>query len=701
MLRGNSAPLTVSPSRLTAEDIGHKLRVFAAPGDFKLENELATAVVRKKDGWLTELWSNRATLPTAKQLGVTTDIDALWRFFPMVQLGKRTFPVVASRVAMVPDGIETDGTADTGSSVYRAVTTYKMDRRRARVEIISRFSVVGGKASGGIKLGDSVKWGNVSYWVGGLPRPPMKFQGRTKWVGRRGAGGDLVLRPIDRPMWVKYSARIQGFQGTIDAVYHKGGIPKGGSVEVRRQLAFEPLPTPPPAEPKTTGTVELRIVDENGRGIPAKIRVDRPGSKRPLFEADGDLYGADRFMWTGNGNLSRDLAVGRYQFFVTSGIERDAHRQSIEVKKNRVTRVDAKLPRVVPTPGWIAADLHLHQAPSVDADISILERIVSVAAEGVEFAVATDHYVTTDLAPEVEWLRKRGALTVPLQTMVGSEVSTVGNRFGHFNVFPLATGKNIVYEDTTVDELFRDARKQSPGGVLQVNHPRMAPAISYWSYYGIDDNDGSMARKGYNPAFDTVEVYNGDEARDLKMVQRVLLDWIHQLGRGHRYAATGSSDSHKLAFLDPGLPRTMIRHGAGKSDDTDVAAPAGRIIDAIKAGRSFVTSGPMIEATIAGKGPGETATGVGRKPELRVVVRAAPWIDVTSLKVLVGGNAKQVEWVKISRSKKVLRLDKTLRVPIEKATFVIVTVSGQRGLPNTSRDFMQPFAFTNPIWVTP
>jgi hypothetical protein len=691
----------IAPAILSAADIGDRLRVFAKPGDYKLQNVSVTAVVRKKDGWLTELWRNGAVLPTAPQLGTITNIDGLWQLHPIVRLGDTNVVVSARRVTRLADAIEVDGVAEAVGARYRAVTRYRLHPSEPRLVMTTTFSVEGGAAAGGLGLGDAFKWGNVEYVVDGLKKPRMKFEGHARWIGRRGAGGDLILRArAPERMWIDYGARIRGFQGEITALYERKGIPAGGSVTVTRELGYEILP--PVAEPAgPRGLLEVAINDGSGKPLPAKIRLDRLGHDAPLFAEDGDIHGADRFVWTGNGRARRDLPVGRYLVLVTAGIEREAHRANVFIGKGKTVRIDATLPRVVPTPGWIAADLHLHQAPSVDADISLENRVIAIAAEGVEFAVATDHYVVTDLAPTVKWLRERGILSVPVQTVVGSEVSTLGNRFGHFNVFPLRTDQNVVSDGTTPAKLFADARRKSPAGVLQVNHPRLGPNLGYFTRFGMDPDTGDVAVAGYSANFDTVEVYNGDEAYELKEVKKIFYDWIHLLGKGRRYAATGSSDSHKLAFLDPGLPRTLIRHGAGSDDASDVDAPASRVLDAIKRGHSIVTSGPIIEASIAGKGPGETVQGAGKRVKLRVVVRAAPWIDVRSVEVLMGGRGERVQWVEVPRSKQVLRLDRTFEISVPAKTFVIVAAQGQLGLANASRDKTQPFGFTNPIWIEP
>jgi hypothetical protein len=297
-------------------------------------------------------------------------------------------------------------------------------------------------------------------------------------------------------------------------------------------------------------------------------------------------------------------------------------------------------------------------------------------------------------------MQEKGALMAKLQTMAGQEVSTTGNRFGHFNVFPLKK-EPIVAHDTTAKKLFASIRQVAPQSILQVNHPRWGAPLGYFTYFRVHDKTGEAKFPGYEPNFDALEVYNGDDAYDFKLIRDVLTDWMHVLGRGYRYTATGSSDSHNLAFLDPGLPRTMIKHGAGNDDATDVDAPASSVIAALKAGRAIVTSGPIIEATIEGKGPGETLKSPGKKPKLRIVVKAAPWIDVRALEVLEGPHTRRLAYVGIPRSKNVVRLDTSIDLKLPEKTFVVVIVQGERGLPNASREGTIPFAFTNPIWIEP
>ena len=53
------------------------------------------------------------------------------------------------------------------------------------------------------------------------------------------------------------------------------------------------------------------------------------------------------------------------------------------------------------------------------------------------------------------------------------------------------------------------------------------------------------------------------------------------------------------------------------------------------------------------------------------------------------------------RSRGVLRFDREFDLTVDGNTFVVVVAEGSYGLPNTSRDHIVPFAFTNAIYLEP
>jgi len=677
-------------------------RVGARPGDLALQNARVTAIVSRENGWLVDFWTNQAQPSTAPQPEGTPNVDGLWLLHPVLDLGRGPFHVVADTVAAHAGTVRTETTLAAGAGRLRLVTTYRLDADLPRLFVESVLSHAAGGRIAHAKLGDRIKWGNVDYWVEGRGRQPFEFHGRGRWVGRHGAGGDLLLQALlPDSMRIDYRARLWGSAPEIHTSYAGASIAADHTLTVRRVLTYETLPQVPlPSAP--TGTLVLALTDEGGHPLPAKLSFrGQQGTADPDFGNDGGLDGAGRFAWSGTGEFSRTLPPGRYLALATAGPERAAAEITFEIEAGQVVRRRARLPRVVTTPGWIAADLHLHQVPSVDAGIGLAARIVSIAAEGIELAAATDHFTVTDLAPTVAALRKSGQLAGTVQTIGGTEVSPVGHRFGHFNVFPLQPDDWIDYEDTTPERLFSEVRKVAPGAILQVNHPRWSE-VGYWHRYRLDPRTGRVParfRKQYRDDFDAVEILNGWDATSEPKFRQVLHDWLHLLGQGHRYTATGNSDSHKLFFVDPGLPRNLIRYGDAASDADDRAADPAQVIAAVRAGHVVVTTGPMIDASIEGTGPGGTVRAKRGRVALDIRVRAAPWIDVSELEVLVGRKGHRVRWLPIPPSTEVLRFEETFDLRVQGKTFLVVLVRGRKPLPNVYAPNARPLAFTNPIWI--
>ncbi|HEY2365190.1 MAG TPA: CehA/McbA family metallohydrolase, partial [Polyangiaceae bacterium] len=213
--------------------------------------------------------------------------------------------------------------------------------------------------------------------------------------------------------------------------------------------------------------------------------------------------------------------------------------------------------------------------------------------------------------------------------------------------------------------------------------------------------------------FDAIEVFNGYESAQLDRVEAVLDDWYAFLNAGKRYAATGSSDSHRIQYQWAGYPRTMVRVGATEEEEHKVDPLA--IVAAIKAGHATVTSGPIIELELEGVRPGgDVVVTAPRAVVGRLVVRAAPWIDVTSAKIIVGG--KTVETFDVpsrptatgpepgtleEAQARTIRLQAEVRVEVGADPIWVVAIArGTRTLDDIL-PFMpiQPYAVTNPIFI--
>ncbi|HEX7603191.1 MAG TPA: CehA/McbA family metallohydrolase, partial [Polyangiaceae bacterium] len=380
------------------------------------------------------------------------------------------------------------------------------------------------------------------------------------------------------------------------------------------------------------GELAVRIEDGDTRDpITARLLVHGvDGTLDPNFGPDFRASGAGPIIDALRGEVTTPVPAGRYRVAATKGIEWSIDAQIVDVAPGKRVSLVLAPRHVVPTKGWLGCDLHVHARPSFDSPVTVEDRVLSLVSAGVDFAVPTEHNIVGDYGPPLEVL----GLSGELGTVNGVEITTYSPRFGHFGLFPYPPKSPVPpYRATTPAQLFAAARMGDPGHrrILQVNHPRLPKDIGYFTVQGY--RRGGPVPASMRTDFDALEVYNGYDLAVPSRVDEVLGDWFALLEAGHRYVATGSSDSHRIQYQWAGYPRTMIE----VSDDKPIDPLA--VVAALKKGHAFVTSGPVLELTLGGGHPGdEVVVASGAKSvDGHVTVRAAPWIDVTSLDLVVGG----------------------------------------------------------------
>ncbi|MBX5483503.1 MAG: hypothetical protein IRZ16_16905, partial [Myxococcaceae bacterium] len=307
-------------------------------------------------------------------------------------------------------------------------------------------------------------------------------------------------------------------------------------------------------------TLSVVVVDDQGRPLPAKISIE--GLRAP--DEDGQLpwehlfnlrigearratdfvpdrkddpstqrYLEDHF-FINHGRGGREVKPGRYTVYASRGVEYDLAHEEVELVAGKDTEVRFVLHHVLDTPDYISADFHVHSEHSVDSDYSIDQRVLSYAAEGVDYIASTDHNYVSDFRPVVEAL----GLEDWLATSVGVEMTTL--EMGHFNGWPLKFQKGPVNHGSfnwfrrPPKEIFGNLRAMAAHGpdkvLVQVNHPRDT-IMGYFNAFNLDSYGvqalppkGFLAldqqpRPGetvspYHPSqfswdFDVLEVFNG------------------------------------------------------------------------------------------------------------------------------------------------------------------------------------------------
>jgi hypothetical protein len=436
--------------------------------------------------------------------------------------------------------------------------------------------------------------------------------------------------------------------------------------------------------------LDFRITGADGLPIPARLMVmGIDGTPDPRFASMPHVSAAGNEVHSVSGEGHVDIPPGRYRVTASRGVEWSVAEKTIDVKPEQGIALRIALSHDVPTPGWISADLHLHARPSGDSELPLDDRVASLVAAGVEFAVATDHNHVTDYDPTIDAL----AVHPLLSAARGVEVTT--HSWGHFNAYPLPPGSPAPPYVGDPAEIFAGVRKLAPEAVIQVNHPWM-PGWGYFHRSALNERTGVHWKKQFSFDFDLIEVANGYELGKVDIIGRNLHRYFDLLELGRRYTAVGSSDSHKLTNEWAGYPRTYVR----VADDRPGHASPEEIATALRGGHAIVSLGPFIDAHVGTSGPGDTVqTAPGTLP-LDLTVRAADWVKVSRLDVVVNGETIESFDVTDVDRRGSVSFARTVDVAVTHDAWIVVVATGERPLePVLPGKHVSAFAFTNPIWV--
>jgi hypothetical protein len=434
------------------------------------------------------------------------------------------------------------------------------------------------------------------------------------------------------------------------------------------------------------GVVDVAVKDGSGAPVLAEVVLT------PIEGADpevtrGSLFGAalvehctpwlgpahggspacNRVLVEPDGTASFAAPVGTFWAYATRGPFATIARARVDVRAGERTRLELvvdSLPGLLPE-GVLSADFHVHGGASFDSTLPDRDRARTFVAEGVDVIAATDHDVVSDYDTALRELGLRERVIV----MPGVETTgqilfyeppgfgIIPRVVGHYNFWPLPYAPDRPRNGAPWDErlepgaLFdRVASMMPERGVIQMNHPFSSSSFGrdegFLTAIGLDPRhligasppaatpEGQLTKRplGGRSAldFDTQEVMNGTQTREF---HRYRIAWHAFLSQGILRAGTANSDSHTLAVQVLGYPRNLVfgGHSLASFDRSRFNAD-------VRAGRMCGTNGPVILATIDGRGPSIVPfVPSPSAEELALEVRAAPWIPVEEIRVLVNG----------------------------------------------------------------
>lgn len=455
------------------------------------------------------------------------------------------------------------------------------------------------------------------------------------------------------------------------------------------------------------GRVKVSIVDKKSNPALGKVSfIGLSPTLSPYFNAENPVLtgrGWERFknsVYPLREELDVLLPAGTYLATSSRGPEYTRETKVIEVLAGENPALEFRLEKVVDTRGLVAVDSHMHTQNS-DGRMLIPERLRSVVGEGLDVAVATDHNFITDYRPDLERLGLENDLAV----ITGEEVTARTGSI-HYNTFPNAlrsdepTKGAISVKDETPATLFELSRTKNPETLIHVNHPR-SRGLGYFLTYELESGTAASAKAPFNTDFDVMEIMNGAERSEAN--RNSTEDFFHFLNRGYSIRAVGSSDSHGIDGSEPGYCRTYVLYDGPKGAELDQAA----LVQAMKEGRSFVSNGPVVSVR-ANRGArlGDLVKAKKGRVDLDIRVSAAPWLDVSEVRLVVNGERREPLPIEGADGKTIKFKDR-VRVELEKDAWIAVEVRGQSSLypvvqqpsgDGTSEKAVLPYALTNPIF---
>ncbi|MDA1280593.1 MAG: CehA/McbA family metallohydrolase [Chloroflexi bacterium] len=356
-------------------------------------------------------------------------------------------------------------------------------------------------------------------------------------------------------------------------------------------------------------------------------------------------YGADLLLGDTqyayvDGTFQGELPVGDVYVEVSKGFEFEPIRQKLSIKPGQ-RELEIKIDRNsnLRQSGWVTADTHTHFLTPETAHLEAAAEDINVI--NLLAAQWGDLYTNVgDLTGAVS-----GSSSAETIVWVGSE-----NRqhfMGHISlmgatgspIFPMSTsGPTEGYiGDPTVRAMSEWADEAHAKGGLAIVPHFPFPHSEVIAEVVLGKVDGLEIRDFHAPTMDTFAVH----------------EWYRLLSCGYRIAAVGGTDK-----MSAGMPVGGVRTYAhiGDSELTHESWS-----DAVRAGRTYTTSGPLLDFSVEGLRPGDELALPESGGILHVEATATCAMPINKLEIVFNG--KVIAQKSTDAGKKVLNISEQINLP--------------------------------------
>jgi TolB protein len=567
-------------------------------------------------------------------------------------------------------------------------------------------------------------WGAGSFWrmpahPGGPAREirdeETNWKGRPDWSrdGRRVVYSSYLGRQWNQ-LWLMTSDGANPLQltyGEFDAtaprwspdgrriayVSNEGGntslwivdVPGGQRTAVRADRRVYRSPV---------GRLRITVMDQRGGAVPARVSVTGPDGRS--FAPDSAWRYADdgfdrherRFEYGYFHSSGRDLLTlpaGRYELEVSRGPETLVERRTVDVRARADTAVLVTLRPLgdLAERGWHSADLHVHM--NYGGAYRNTPRHLAVQARAEDLDLIENLIVNKEgRIPDIGYPVGRDPASSPA-TLIMHDQEYHTSVWGHLGLLGLrdhvllpgysgyagTAAASFAPTNADVAELAR-----AQGAVIGYVHPFDSDPDP------ADPTRPLTAEFPVDVALGKVDYYEALGFVDDPMATAHV--WYRILNCGFRLPAGAGTDAmaNYASLRGPvGMNRVYVRTGAPLDQR--------RLLDSLRAGRSFATNGPLLELTVNGQGLGDEVRLPASGAEVRARMRLRSNVAIDHLELVVNGEPREIPLVGDRRS-----IDTTVRVPVRRSGWILLRArSDSAQYPVLD---LYPYATTSPVYLT-
>lgn len=477
---------------------------------------------------------------------------------------------------------------------------------------------------------------------------------------------------------------------SIAFVSNEGGLPQLAILETYGGK-LRKLPVTRREWDRPMGRLEVETIDAE-TGAPTATRIH-------LTAADGKFYAPDSaYARVGNqgdhafhqtGRFALDVPAGRLTLEAVKGFEFEPTRDEIRIEPDRTTTVTLRLERAVEMDGWYSGSTHVHMNYGGNLHNSLENLMMMSAAEDQD--VVNEQVANKDNRVLDYQYFVPGGDPHPLST--SEQLLVVGQEYRpHFwgHVFMLGLRDHLIspfttaYEGTAIESLY-------PSNTDMLRKAKDQGATVGYVHAWSGENDPLEGDLGPGKGFIVDAALGTTDAVEWASANRASFNpWYAVLNSGRRVAAVGGEDSisdlHNSKLV--GSVRTYVYTG---EEGLDMEA----WFDGLREGRSFVTTGPLLEFTVNDQMPGGQIDLPAEGTDVDVVGEVRSITPLRTASIIFNGETVETLSLDSDRRSASFRT----QVPIRRSGWLQLRVEGDPE-DRYPLDAGYAQAFTNPVWIT-